>query len=58
LNTQGATDTKLFINDRNLQWLMRAATGIELKNWLLQQCCKGDDASVTARRAAVNGSRL
>jgi hypothetical protein len=36
LNTQGATDTKLFINDSNLQWLMRAATGIEPKNWLLQ----------------------
>jgi hypothetical protein len=25
LNTQGATDTKLFVNDGNLQWLMRAA---------------------------------
>jgi hypothetical protein len=39
LNTQCATNAKLFVNDRNLQRLMHAATDIEFNNWLLQQFC-------------------
>jgi hypothetical protein len=37
LNTEGATDTKLFVNHGNLQRLMRTAASVERDERLLEQ---------------------